>query len=58
VVVVLVVVAGVVEQSVSDARASPPRHDRMNFFISIIVVWFATLQNKLSGNRQVKVYGV
>jgi len=37
VVVVLVVVAGV-EQPVSDARVAAAKHERMNFFISMIVV--------------------
>jgi NhaP-type Na+/H+ or K+/H+ antiporter len=36
-VVVLVVVAGV-EQPVSDARAATAKQERMNFFISIILV--------------------
>jgi hypothetical protein len=36
VVVVLVVVAGV-EQPVSDTRAAAAKHERMNFFISMIL---------------------
>jgi hypothetical protein len=42
VVVVLVVLVGV-EQPMSDARAAAATHDRMNFFINMIVVYFVTL---------------
>ena len=38
VVVVVLVVVGAVEQPVSDTRAAATIHERMNFFICIIVV--------------------
>jgi hypothetical protein len=57
VVVVVLVVVGGVEQPVNDKRTAAMEHDRINFFINAIVVWFITLQSIIAP-RPVKGYGV
>lgn len=42
VVVVVLVVVGGVEQPVIDTRTAATKHERMIFFINVIIVWFVT----------------
>lgn len=58
VVVVVLVVVGAVEQPVSDTRAAATIHERMNFFISIIVVWFVTLHPMITSSAGQRLWGV
>jgi hypothetical protein len=48
----------VVEQADSDIRATAARQGMISFFISMIVVWFVTLQARKLHQRLVVGYGV
>jgi hypothetical protein len=45
-------------QPVIDTRAAAATHERMNFFISIIVVWFVTLQSMITPSVDQRLWGV
>jgi hypothetical protein len=58
VVLVVLVVGGGVAQPVNDTSTAAMEHDRINFFISMIVVWFITLQSMIASSAGQRLWGV
>ena len=46
------------EQPVIDTRAAAATHERINFIIGIIVVWFVTLQSMITSSVDQRLWGV